>query len=101
MLIINQGTLRMTGTQWFYGVIYHAPQTTSSVIVDLGGNVCVRGGVIVDDPYGTINVGSSGNACNGQANLAFDPIAFGAVKSLATAGIVQNTWRELTAGNGR
>ena len=62
--------------------------------------MCVRGGVIVEGS-GATSVGSSGNSCNGEANLVFDPIAFGAVKSLATAGIVQNTWRELTAGNGR
>lgn len=100
MLIVNQGTLRMTGSQWFWGVIYHAPQSTTDTLVDLGGNVCVRGGIIVEGT-GTTSIGSSGNACNGQANVVFEPTAFGSVKSLATAGIVQNTWRELTAGNGR
>jgi hypothetical protein len=100
MLIVNRGTLRMTGTQWFWGVIYHAAQATTATLVELGGNVCVRGGIIVEGT-GTTSVGSSGNACGGEANVVFDPTAFGAVKSLATAGIVQNTWRELTAGSGR
>jgi hypothetical protein len=100
LLIINRGTLRMTGSQWFYGVIYHAPQATTGTVLELGGNVCVRGGVIIEGTAAA-SIGSSGNACNGQANLVFDPTAFGAVKSLSTAGIVQNTWRELTAGTGR
>jgi hypothetical protein len=100
MLIVNRGTLRMTGTQWFWGVIYHAPENTTNTLVELGGNVCVRGGVIVEGS-GTTTVGSSGNNCGSGANLAFDPTAFGAVRSLSTAGIVQNTWRELTAGSGR
>jgi hypothetical protein len=100
LLIVNQGTLRMTGNQWFYGVIYHALQNTTGTVVELGGNVCVRGGIIVEGD-GTTSIGSSGNACNGEANVVFDPTAFGSVRSLATAGIVQNTWRELTAGTGR
>jgi hypothetical protein len=49
--------------------------------------------VLVNGP-GTTLVGSSGAGCP-DGNISYDPNAFGALKSIATAGIVQNSWREV------
>jgi hypothetical protein len=98
MLIVNRGELEFAGTINFYGVIVHLnADQLSSVVVDLGGNACVEGGVLVEG-NGAIHAGASGNACGDHGNIKFNPYMFGAVKSLANAGIIQNTWRELTPG---
>ena len=46
---------------------------------------------------GTTTVGSSGKRCSPGAtgNISYDPNAFGALRTIQTAGIVQNSWREL------
>ena len=58
----------------------------------------LRGGVYIDGK-GRLTVGSSGNAGNGGVpNLTYDPTVVGNVTAYGNAGIIQNTWRELTAG---
>ena len=47
---------------------------------------------------GSISMGSSGNAGQGEPNLIYDPTVFPPLQAYGTAGIIQNTWRELTAG---
>ena len=42
------------------------------------------------DGNGGVLAGSSGT------NIVFDPRAFDGARSFGTAGIVQNTWREIT-----
>jgi hypothetical protein len=97
MLIVEQGTLEFAGTMQFYGVIVHLNTAgVADTLVDLGGNACVEGGVLVEG-QGQTKVGSSGGGCD-DGNIKFNPDMYGAVKSLATAGIIQNTWRELTPG---
>jgi hypothetical protein len=94
-LIVDSGTLRFRGTGTYYGVLIHLNTTASTgILIDLNGDTCIKGAVLVDGP-GTTTVGSSGNGCPGGGNISYDPSAFGAVKSIATAGIVQNSWREL------
>jgi hypothetical protein len=44
--------------------------------------------VLVDGP-GVVEVGSS------KSNVVFTPNAFKAVQSYGTAGVIQNTWREI------
>jgi len=66
----------------------------SSNVVMLHGNGHVFGGVLVEG-NGTVDVGSSGNGGGITGNLVFDDNAFKAVKSYGTAGMVQNTWREI------
>jgi hypothetical protein len=41
------------------------------------------------DGNGIVDVGSS------KGNLVFDDKAYNAVKSYGTAGMIQNTWREI------
>jgi hypothetical protein len=50
----------------------------------------LEGGVIVDG-NGKVSAGSSG------LNIDFDANAFTGITSTGTAGVVQNTWRELPA----
>jgi hypothetical protein len=98
MLIVNRGKLEFGGTINFYGVIVHLnADNLSSTLIDLGGNGCVEGGVLVEG-NGATHAGASGNACGGNGNIKYNPYMYGAVKSLANAGIIQNTWRELTPG---
>jgi hypothetical protein len=76
---------------WLHQIASNLPTT----LFDIGGTSCIDGSVLVDGP-GIVTIGSSGSGCGGGANLKFNPRAFDAVKSLGSAGIVQNTWRELT-----
>lgn len=88
------------------GIIYHAnlespaPGTAPPypTLVSLSGTTCVLGGVLIDG-LGGIVVGSSGSCANGQGNIQYSGNAFGSIQSYANAGIIQNSWREITAGS--
>jgi hypothetical protein len=93
-VIVERGTLTFRGTQKYYGAVIHLNKdNTNGTVVDINGDTCIKGTVLVDGP-GTTLVGSSGSGCP-DGNISYDPNAFGALKSIATAGIVQNSWREL------
>jgi hypothetical protein len=86
-VIIESGYLEMK--EDFFGVIYHANLTNATgEIVKIHGDGLTTGGVLLDGP-GQLTIGSS------KENLQFDPNAFGAVKSLGSATVIQNTWREI------
>ena len=92
LLIIWSGSIEFLGTTNFYGLIYH-PNLSNSTdwdLVKVHGNSQVRGGVIVDGKHGGVSAGSSG-----QMNIKFDANAFNDINSFGTAGVVQNTWREI------
>jgi Tfp pilus assembly protein PilX len=95
MLVLNHGSVEFLGNKDFTGVIYaiNADNLSSNVVM-LHGNGHVYGGVLVEG-NGTVDVGSSGNGGGVTGNLVFDDNAFKAVKSYGTAGMVQNTWREI------
>jgi Tfp pilus assembly protein PilX len=87
LLIMERGLLEMK--EDYYGVIYHANlDNTTAKIVDTSGNGHINGGVLVDGP-GLLEVGDS------KENVIFDPNAFESVKSYGSAGVIQNTWREI------
>jgi type II secretory pathway pseudopilin PulG len=86
-LIMNGGTLTLEGTAEYYGVIYH-PTTAATNAVKVQGDATVHGGVLVDGNSVFI-AGSS------HLNIDFNPIAFDAIRSYGTAGVIQNTWREI------
>jgi hypothetical protein len=97
MLILrnSDSTIEFGGSTTFNGVIYHANMgepPSSGVLVSTSGNAQINGGVLIDGP-GKLFVGQSGG------NIKFVDRAFGSVQSIGTAGIVQNTWRELNAGS--
>jgi type II secretory pathway pseudopilin PulG len=91
LFIIENGTFSLNGNLEFHGVIYAVnKQNTSGTVITTGGTALIEGGVIVDG-NGRVSAGSSG------LNIDFDPNAFSGITSTGTAGVVQNTWRELPA----
>lgn len=91
-LIMNAGSITFGGTTNYYGVVYAANTTGLSTMgVQTEGNARITGGVLIDGNAQMV-VGSSG------INIDFDLNAFRAVASYGSAGVVQNTWRELRAG---
>lgn len=90
-VVIARGVMGpINGTATFYGIIYHANlDNVCSDLVTLAGNVSVYGSIVVDG-CGGLSAGSS------SVNLVYDPNVFNNFKALGTAGIVQNTFRELT-----
>jgi hypothetical protein len=90
-VVMARGTMRINGNATFWGIIYHAnvDGATGERIV-LGGNVEVNGGIVVDGPGGVV-AGSS------KRNVIHDPNAGNALRTFGTVGIVQNSFREITA----
>jgi hypothetical protein len=94
MVILNGGKLYLGGSSTYYGVLYYTnlngtnliPSTT---VIELSGTTNVQGGIVVEGA-GMVSAGSSG------VNIKFAANSFAAVRSIGSAGIVQNTWRELT-----
>jgi Tfp pilus assembly protein PilX len=99
LLIMKCGSLSINGNIEFYGLVY-VPNKSSSTgsycssgnVVTTGGTSLIRGGVLIDGP-GRMSAGSSG------ANVIFDPNAFNGINAAGTAGVVQNTWREVPDNN--
>jgi Tfp pilus assembly protein PilX/uncharacterized Zn-binding protein involved in type VI secretion len=88
-VFLNNATLYLGGTSDFYGLIYGVnPNNSSGTIVQVQGNAAVHGGVLVDG-QGTTIAGSS------KLNIELLNSAFDQVRSYGTAGIIQNTWREI------
>ena len=93
LLIIMSGKFEMLGTATFYGLVY-APNrppssSTDSDIIKVHGNAVLTGGAIVDYAGG-VEAGSSG-----KQNISYDANVFD-ISAFGTAGVVQNTWREIT-----
>jgi hypothetical protein len=98
ILFSYQGMLSFTGTSTFYGLVYayNNGGLTAMNVVDIHGNATVQGSVIVDG-QGGLTVGSSGNA---PANLIWDDryvFQQGTVYTYGSAGVIQSTWREISA----
>lgn len=93
LLILMSGKFEMLGTATFYGLVYapNRPPTSSSDpdVVKIHGNAVLSGGAIVDYGGG-VEAGSSG-----KQNINYDANVFG-INAFGTAGVVQNTWREIT-----
>jgi hypothetical protein len=99
IFVVNNGTLKLTGNLIWYGAIYMVnAQNTSDTVVDLKGTGTLYGGIYIDG-NGRLSAGSSGNAGNGNLpNLVYRSDVLPDLTAYGTAGIIQNTWRELTAG---
>ena len=95
MIIVQSGTLRLDGNQVFCGIIYmrNQPTTITGPVFATAGSAQVVGAVAVDGPGGVV-VGSGCGSCGGS--ILYDPNAAGQVGVAGTAGLVQNTWRELS-----
>ncbi len=98
VVVASGGMLELRGTLQFYGLLYHANMQETvdgltgpkQVLLKLHGNAKVVGGMVIDGYRGGVEVGSSG-----QGQLVHSPNAGGALKTFGTAGIVQNSFREL------
>ena len=94
MLITASGTLDILGTnnKVFYGIVYAAnTQGSTGTVIHLQDK-SVQGAVAVDG-NGRFLVESQ----NSTTALTYDPNAFGQLLSFGNAGVVQNTFREVTA----
>jgi hypothetical protein len=99
LLIMRCGSLSINGNIEFYGLVYvpnkasaDGSYCSSGDVVTTGGTALIRGGVLIDGP-GKMAAGSSGT------NVVFDPLAFQGINAAGTAGVVQNTWREVPDEN--
>jgi hypothetical protein len=115
IFLINRGTLKITGGMQWWGVIYAlntqdcgqtggGPCLTDSgqndVVVELSGSPTLHGGIFVEGS-GRLAIGASGNSGNCASclpNLVYDPNVTLNITAYGTAGIIQNTWRELISG---
>jgi len=91
LLIIMSGSIEFRGGVNYYGLVYHPnlANETDFDLVKVHGNSQVIGGVIVDGEGG-VSAGSSG-----KLNIKYSANAFNDINSFGTAGVVQNTWREI------
>jgi hypothetical protein len=91
VLVLASGKVDFRGTTNYYGLVYHAnlSGSTASDLVRVHGNAQINGGVIVDG-NGGLEAGSSG-----KLNIKFNANAFNDINAFGTAGVVQNTWREI------
>jgi hypothetical protein len=91
VLVLASGKVDFRGTTNYYGLVYHAnlSGSTASDLVRVHGNAQINGGLIVDG-NGGLEAGSSG-----KLNIKFNANAFNDINAFGTAGVVQNTWREI------
>lgn len=90
LFILERGTVDFGGNIEFWGVVYHQNLDNSSGqrLVETSGTSMIRGGVLVDG-NGGVYAGSSGD------NIVYNAFAFDDIRAVGTAGVVQNTWREI------
>jgi hypothetical protein len=89
MVVMPTGSLYLGGTVELHGIFYGADQqNTTGTVLQTQGNARIFGGVLVDG-QGAVVCGSS------KLNIQLAPNAFRAVSSYGSAGVIQNTWREI------
>jgi Tfp pilus assembly protein PilX len=90
LFVLERGTVDFGGNIEFWGVVYHANLDNSGAerLVETSGTSMIRGGVLVDG-NGGVYAGSSGD------NIVYNAFSFDDIKAVGTAGVVQNTWREI------
>jgi hypothetical protein len=103
--IINlTGTIALKGNAFYYGIIYAAnrnPNDTTQTVddghtaVSFDGNAVVIGGVLIDG-NAALDLGNSGGSNRADGQIVFSGKSYDSIQSIATAGVIQNTWRELT-----
>jgi hypothetical protein len=90
LFVLERGSVDFGGNIEFWGVVYNAnlANSSSQYLVETSGTAAIHGGALVDGPGG-VYAGSSGN------NIVFYAFAFEDITAVGTAGVVQNTWREI------
>jgi Tfp pilus assembly protein PilX len=102
LVVFTNGHLELGGGKvTYYGLVYMLnpdprldppPASTSDTRFTMHANGTLVGGVSVDGD-GAVDAGSD------KFNIIFDSAAFASLKTYGTAGLVQNSWRELTPGS--
>jgi Tfp pilus assembly protein PilX len=88
-LILENGTVTMSGTATFYGLLYCVnKQASSGSVVTITGNGVIQGVVAVDG-LGGVTVGSS------QTNIIYDSRAITLLKGSSGAAVNKNSFRQL------
>lgn len=91
-LIIANGSFELLGNTTYHGLVYHANKAGSTAnLVKLNGNNGVNGAVFVEGALGGVFI-------QGSAFLTINGAAFDALQTYGSAGIIQNTWREIPRG---
>jgi hypothetical protein len=95
VLFVYSGSVAFTGNDTFYGMIYDYNAQGSSLpnLVNLGGNTTVQGAIVVDGNGGVYAGSNKVNLVYDDRYLFQDNVLF----SYGSAGVVQNTWREVSA----
>jgi hypothetical protein len=120
-LPINAGTgfgtcnatppLKVSGSTVYYGVIYMRNMQQcgfGQTILTIQAGAQIDGGVAVDG-NAKVDIGNASNSSQCTVSggsgtdtycptIKFDPVAFGGIAASGAAGLVQNTWRELSPG---
>lgn len=103
VLVVGSGHLYVHNPT-FYGLIYHvngsdgvgSPQPAGSPAMTSKGNTTIIGAVIIDGA-GELEIGNNNGGSAFPGNLWFDSNARNSLKAFGTAGIVQNSFREIQA----
>jgi Tfp pilus assembly protein PilX len=89
VLVIERGTLTMSGSSVIYGIVYMAnAQGATGAVVSINGAATIQGAVAVDG-LGGISVGSSGTG------IVYDPRAAALLRGDSGAATNKNTFRVL------
>ena len=107
MLVIGSGYIERKRP--YYGLIYHVngsdgvgtPIVAPNTAVRIHANGFVKGAVVIDG-NAKLEIGSNSGGPSNNGKVVYDPNARNALKTFGTAGIVQNSFRELspaTAGS--
>ena len=90
LLIIKHGKVDFGGNIEFWGVVWNAnlDNLSDPDMIETSGTAAIHGGALVDGPGG-VYAGSAGD------NIVFYALAFENISAVGTAGVVQNTWREV------
>jgi Tfp pilus assembly protein PilX len=98
VLIWHHGALEISGNVTYIGLVYAVngsddgvSQSSDTVVTTQGGGG-IWGAVAIDGSGG-LDVGSNG------FNVKYNANVFPQIQSYGTAGLVQNTWRELPPGS--
>jgi Tfp pilus assembly protein PilX len=92
VVIFTNGTLELNGNATYYGFVYMLnPEDSDATRLTVHGNALLIGAASVDGD-GAVETGSS------KLNIIFNGAAFPPLTTYGAAGLVQNSWRELTPG---
>jgi len=89
VLVVADGSVELGGNIEFHGVVYAVNQAQrTGPVVQVTGTAGVVGTIAVDGPGGVL-AGSS------AVNVRFSEHVFNRLYGYGSAGIIQNTWREI------